>query len=611
LHWIGPRLNGIDGLEHINGFWDGLDTQAREALRAAMRPRRLERGEILIEEGAPADTLYVVDFGLFQVRSASGLTLAEIGAGELIGEIGFFAREPRTAEAVAARDSQVYEIDREHFEALTLRTPSIQGEVIRALAVRLYELAKVARDRPRGLRGRRMIVVAGAGSRPPSAEFLDGLASVLAGQPGRVFLTSSDAAPFVAPDADPYAFAGWLAEAERAQELVVCAADATLTAWSQATLRGADEVVMVAEGEAEPPGPVARLACELFQPARRRLVLRRPRRNGFCEPSAAWREGRDVFMVHNVSLEDLGDLSALARFLSGSAIGFVASGGGAFGPAHVGIVKAFQERGVIFDIFGGASVGAAMAAAFAALIDSETIRAGTHEIFVRRKALKRLTWPRYGLLDHSVFDEELARHYPGLIEDIWKPFFAVATDLSNYALRILRRGPAWQAIRASAAIPGVLPPFIDAEGHMLVDGGVVDNVPLAAMRSLKAGPNLVVDLRPQGSDLFAIDYGQIPGRRALMARMLAPLPGRAPLPRFPSPTSVIQRTMFANIGVATPRGDTDLVLQPPVFPGSSFMDWRGHGAVLDAAYAWAHREIDRGIAEGEPALAALLAAGRA
>ncbi len=596
-------------MDHSIGFWDGLDAEERSALSAAMQPRRLGRGEILVEEGAPADTLYVVDFGLFEVRNAKGLTLVEIGAGELIGEIGFFAREPRTARVIAARDSQVFEIDRASFDALALRMPRIQGEVIRALAMRLSDIAAVARDRPRGLRGRRVIVVVGAGSRPPSDEFLSGVARVLAAQPGRIFLTGRDAAAFVAPDADRYAFAGWLAETERAQDLVVCVADATLTPWSQAALRGADEVVMVAEGDTEPPGPVTRLACELFQPARRRLALRRPRRTGFCEPSAGWREGRDVFMIHNVSLDDLADLRALVRFVSGSAVGFVASGGGAFGPAHVGIVKAFQERGVVFDIFGGASVGAAMAAAFAGLVDPDTIRAGIHEIFVRRKALKRLTWPRYGLLDHSVFDEELARHYPGLIEDIWKPFFAVATDLSNYALRVLRRGPAWQAIRASASIPGVLPPFVDAEGRMLVDGGVVDNVPLAAMRTLKAGPNLVVDLRPQGSDLFAIDYAAIPGRRALISRMLAPLPGRAPLPIVPGPTSVIQRTMFANIGLETTRGDADLLWQPPMFPGSSFMDWRGHGEVLDASYAWAQGEIDRGLAAGEPALTALLKAG--
>lgn len=64
--------------------------------------------------------------------------------------------------------------------------------------------------------------------------------------------------------------------------------------------------------------------------------------------------------------------------------------------------------------------------------------------------------------------------------------------------------------------------------------------------------------------------------------------------------------MFANIGAQTAGGQTDLVLRPPIFPGSSFMDWKRHGEVLDASYAWAQGEIDRGLAEGDAALRALL-----
>ena len=600
---------GAVGLKRDLGFWERLDGRAREALDAARRPRRVGRGERLIERGAPADTLYIVDFGLFEVRNSEERTIAEIGAGELIGEIGFFAAEPRTASVVAARDSQVSEIDRAAFEAAARRAPGLEGEVIRALARRLLTVAGVARER--SSRPPRVAVVVGAGSRPPSEAFLKALAQALSAQPDCLLLTGRDAAARVAPDADRYAFAGWLAETERAHSLVVCAADGALTAWSQAALRGADQVVLIAEGEADPPGPVAALALELFEPARRRLVLRRPARTGFAEPSAGWRAGRAASMIHNVSLEDLSDLRSLVRFLSGSAVGLVAGGGGAFGPAHVGIFKAFRERGVEFDIFGGSSVGSAMAAAFAALADPSEIRTQTQEMFVRRKSLGRLTWPRYGLLDHTVFDSELHRIYKGDIADLWKPYFAVATDLSNYALAVLREGPIWQAIRASAAIPGVLPPFIDSQGRMLVDGGVVDNVPLAAMRALKSGPNLVIDLRPPRERRVAIDYATIPGRRELVRRSLLPLPGGKPLPRCPGPASVIQRTMFANIGAETSRGPADLLLLPPPFPGSSFMDWKRHGDVLDAAYAWTLGEIDRGLAEGDVAMAALFAASGA
>ena len=128
------------------GFWDGFDAEARGALEAAMRPVQVVRGQILVEQGEPADMLYIVEFGLFEVRDANGTSVAEIGAGELIGEIGFFAQTPRIATVVAVRDSEVREIDRAGFEALALSVPRLQGEVIRALANRLSTVAAVARE---------------------------------------------------------------------------------------------------------------------------------------------------------------------------------------------------------------------------------------------------------------------------------------------------------------------------------------------------------------------------------------------------------------------------------------------------------------------------------
>jgi NTE family protein len=296
-------------------------------------------------------------------------------------------------------------------------------------------------------------------------------------------------------------------------------------------------------------------------------------------------------MIHNVALEDTADLCRIVRFLRGRTVGLVTGGGGAYGPAHLGVHQAFVDRRVEFDIFGGSSVGAAMAAVFAALADINYIQAGVQEIFVRRRALKRITWPRFGLLDHAVFDAELRRFYPGRLENVWKPCFTVAADLTDFTTRILRTGPVWEAIRASAAIPGVLPPFFDEDGHMLVDGGVVDNVPLAAMRALKSGPNVVVGLRSPNSARRKIDYAAIPGRRALLGRTLAPLPGRRALPSCPGPAPVILRTLFANIGLEPRPEGGDIVLRLPAFPGSSFLDWERHREVIDAAYAWTQTRI--------------------
>ena len=180
-------------------------------------------------------------------------------------------------------------------------------------------------------------------------------------------------------------------------------------------------------------------------------------------------------------VEDDRDFKSLHRFLTGRATGYVAAGGGGFGPAHIGVFKAFAERGVTFDMLGGTSVGAAMLGGFSLLMSPEELDRRTHDVFVVSRAFKRLTYPRYALLDHVPFDAALRRQFGDVaIEDAWRPYFAVATvlDGSGEGLHLMRRGPMWKAVRASGSLPAVLPPVLTDDGRMLVDGAVIDNIPL-------------------------------------------------------------------------------------------------------------------------------------
>jgi NTE family protein len=116
--------------------------------------------------------------------------------------------------------------------------------------------------------------------------------------------------------------------------------------------------------------------------------------------------------------------------------------------------------------------------------------------------MRRVTVPKYAFLDHKVLDAALHHHYgDGPIEDLWLPFYAVAADLSSMSLTELRTGPLWEAVRASSAIPGILPPFFTSEGRMLVDGGCIDNMPFRTMHRLKTGPNVVVNVQKNGQGL--------------------------------------------------------------------------------------------------------------
>jgi NTE family protein len=593
-------------------FLADLGRRELAEIRKAMRIRRVARGEVLIEQDSLAEILYIVNFGLFEVTHGPDTQpVAEITAGQLIGEIGFFAGAPRTAFVIAARDSEVLEINRDEFDTLTARFPGILRAVTRALGKRLVRLASNVRDseKARPLNPLRMAAIIPAGSDDIRPDFVERLHEEISSRARAGFLTGSAAAAyFGGRSLDRHDLENWLADVERSHDLVVCVADFDLTEWTQAVLRSCDQVLLVAGGSPDALNPVETLALGLFPKARRRLIRVEARRGAYASPSATWLRLRDVFMTHHVALEDDDDFHSLGRFLAGQAIGYVAGGGGAFGPAHVGIFRAFRESGVAFDIHGGSSVGSAMAAAFALLMEPDEIKSAMKEMFVRRRALKRWTFPRYGLLDHEVFDEELRLRYGvGAIEDVWKPYFAIAADLSTYAMRVMREGPLWQAIRASCAIPGVLPPFFDAAGHMLVDGGVMDNVPVAAMNSLKSGPNLIVDLRPREHCVFDFSYDSIPGRRALLARAFNSMSGGKRLPACPGPAGVIQRSIFGNRhGLQDSDDPLALVLRPPVFKGSNFMNWDRHVDVLDASYEWALMTIEKLAAQNDPAFAAML-----
>jgi NTE family protein len=573
----------------------------------------LTRGETLVRQGMPSDSVYVVVSGRFEVFIAGQQSaISEIGVGEPIGEIGFFSGAARGATIVAARDSVVLELDRTSFDQVAREVPAIYQPLLRALARRLADSNRRIVSGPRGPVARTVAVIAG-GREPIPPPFYERLDNVI-GRRGRGRLLDRDYLqrhfPGRSPD-DPVV-SDWLNAIEHEYELIAYLADASLTDWTRKAIRQADQVLIVVSGAtAEGLNPVEAFAIATHPAARRRLLRLHERRAGSVEHTATWLEQREVAMHHHISLADDHDFKSLHRFLTGRAVGYVAAGGGGFGPAHVGVFKAFAERGATFDILGGTSIGAAVLGGFAIGLSPEEVDFGTHDVFVTSRGFKRYTFPLYALLDHIPFDQALQRQFRGIeIEDAWRPFFAVAAvlDGSGQGLHLIRRGPLWKAVRASGSLPAVLPPVFTDDGRMLVDGGVIDNIPLRSMKALKAGPNLVVHFGARDlQQRFEVDYLSIPGRWRLALQLLT-ASGRRKLPAIPNPIQVLQRCLGMHQSVETlPVGPLDLVLTVPTFPGANFMDFDRHFEVFEAAYQWCGDEIDKGLADGSPALAAILA----
>ena len=196
----------------------------------------------------------------------------------------------------------------------------------------------------------------------------------------------------------------------------------------------------------------------------------------------------------------------------GMAIGIVFSGGGARGFAHIGIVKALREAGIPIDLVGGTSMGGIMGGGVAANWSIEEMTRALPPLVRRRQSAcattpspfsRCVTGRKVSTLLHREFGDVT-------IEDLPLPFFCVSSNLTTGHSDVHRRGTLWRWLRASVAIPGVLPPVMN-NGEVLVDGGTMNNLPVDAMRELGRGPVIGCDVG--GDRAFTAD-----GRRDGRAR---------------------------------------------------------------------------------------------
>jgi len=175
-------------------------------------------------------------------------------------------------------------------------------------------------------------------------------------------------------------------------------------------------------------------------------------------------------------------------------LGLTLSGGGAFGAAHVGVLQVLEERGIHPGIVTGTSSGALVGSAYAAGLDGEAIE--QLALRFRWGRIGNWSWkPRWGLLDTRVVTESIHRQLgeDPRIEDLPRRYGAVATDLRTRQAVTIDKGPLSVALRATIAVPGILPP-VRLGGRMLADGGMIDNVPHASARKLGAERVIAVHL---------------------------------------------------------------------------------------------------------------------
>ncbi len=515
---------------HLAALFDSADPAALAELQADAEWVSLRGGEILFRRGDPGNAAYTVLTGRLRVLddTAGERALNEIGAGEILGEMALLSAERRSATVLAVRDSLLARLPAAAFHRLIERQPAALRRISALLSQRLRNQSTAA-GRARAVVRTLAVVPAGAG--PDAAEFARRLAEALARRGATLHLDARRVDRALEADGiascaehDPASrrLVQWLNEQELAHRFVLYEADPLASSWTERAVRQADHVVFVANAAATlEPGEAERDLAARWRSARaprRSLVLVRDAGAPMPCDTAAFLAAREVDCHYHVDLGRAEDFARLARCLTGAGIGLVLGGGGARGFAHLGVLRALAEADVPVDWVAGTSVGAIIAALVAQRLSPPEALAQCKEHFC---SLKDPTLPVVALLAGRRIRAKLERVFgTTAIEDLPLPYLCVSTNLSRAAQSVHERGLLVRAIRASIALPGVLPP-VSLGGDLHVDGGLVNNLPIDVMAAKpEIGTVLAVDVSAEVEMRAPSDRSlEVSGWRMLWERM--------------------------------------------------------------------------------------------
>jgi predicted acylesterase/phospholipase RssA/CRP-like cAMP-binding protein len=503
---------------------------------------RLAAGEVLFEQGDASDAGYLLVSGRLGV-ARGGDVVGEVCRGEVVGELGVLEAAPRSATVTALRDSSLARFEPDAFRTLAASHPDLMLHVMRTIVARARR-PDTWRDRARSIA---VAVVAPSGG----GELVAEIAGELARHGTILHLAATD----VGVDLDPSGRldAGATSnipvvlehvhEAETHHDYLVLelgADDPSL--WTPTALTVADRIVVVMSADPEPDelrrAERVLAACPRRVQVERWLALLQPSRADHPRGSGSLADRLGFDRVAHVARGSAADVRRLARIVSGNGTGLVLSGGGARGFAHLGVWRALNELGVDVDVIGGASIGAALGAGMARRIAPDDFVPLATEMF---HGLLDYTVPVVSLVKGARIARNIEAQYGELdVRDLWLPFFCVSTNLTRSRVEVHSRGNLATAVRASVAIPGILPP-VPVAGDLLIDGGVLNNLPCDVMRASQMVRTLIaVDLSPSVGPAAVDDFGpSLSGWKALRAQVGS---RRAKLPGV---MSIVMRAMVA------------------------------------------------------------------
>ncbi|XP_040062016.1 neuropathy target esterase sws [Ixodes scapularis] len=541
----------------------------------------IESGRAIYRQDEKAESTCIVLSG----RLRSVLTRAdgkkemvgEYGRGDLVGVVELLTGAKRATTVMAVRDTELAKLPEGLLNVIKIKYPVVVTRLIHLLGHRL--LGSLQRgdkvtaasmiSRPSGSNFTTIAVLAVNEDVPLSTftlELCHALRSI-----GSVFRLTSELirrqlGPSALDTANEYRLCNWLGQQEDRHKVLLYQCDSHMSSWTQRCIRQADCILIVALADQEPlVGQLEKQAESIAHRTQKELVLLH--REGADKPrnTVAWLNMRSwcsshhhmrcpkrmftrrspsrILEVYKKVEEGVvnvhSDFARLARFLTGTSIGLVLGGGGARGCAHVGMIRAIYEAGIPIDMVGGVSIGSLVGALWCQEVNVTTlVQKGRHwskKMTSPWRQLWDLTYPITAWFTGAAFNQTIYDLFgERQVEDLWLPYFTVTTDITSSCMRIHRHGSLWRYIRASMSLSGYMPPMCDPmDGHLLLDGGYVNNLPADIMREMMGAETIIaVDVGSQ-DETDLTNYGDSLSGWWLLFKRWNPLAKSVKIPSLP------------------------------------------------------------------------------
>jgi predicted acylesterase/phospholipase RssA/CRP-like cAMP-binding protein len=578
-------MSDPDVLDHITtmGLLETLTRDDLLSLDPLPEWFHLRAGETLIKQGDEGADYFLLVNGRLRVfieNNGRVVFSTSIYPGEGIGEMSLITGEPRTATVRAKVDSRLIRFSSETFRKLMMRRPDAALGIVRTIVHRLRD-ANLKTDLKTAISSIAILPISSA---------------IDANRFGDAFYTSlckCASACFVdrLPDIDgirrlPEVLDTTVHKLQKEYQYLVFLADRTPSEWTRKCLTQADLVLLVGSTNSIPEESDVEIEMlrNLDMIERVELVLLHP--SGFSSDAgmSGWLARRPgVADFHHVRSGESRDFDRLARCVTGTSNHLVLGGGGARGFAHVGAIRALTEAGIPIDRIGGTSMGAVMAAQYAAGIDFDEWPEIINRTFVKGRSVSDFTFPFGSLLRGRRAQAALITLFGDRkIEDLATRFFCVSSDLGQSKMVVHTQGSLWRAVRASASVPILGPPLYQ-ENSVLIDGALFNNLPTDVMKQLFRGTIIAVDVS-QGRPLAIHPewFDATPSGWALLLNRMNPFATPIALPNL---FDIVYRTitLYSDSVALQTRATADLAIIPRV-EGFSIVQFSAYKEIIEIGY---------------------------